>query len=217
MEQQAKAFEIRDAFWELKQTYTSNWVDRWVIPNPFVVPLSRELAQYGVTLADFSFSSEPKNLADASLTISIPSISSAVVLGLDQVLYLAKEPTWQMAPNLVEIFQLISSAVERVAGCVPASQSSSLAFHLLSGELDLGAATQRWVHPDRIGQWDFCGLSLHRQDTSLILDKSLRHSAAAFFKLQRTFAGDVGFADIALQLMKDELAALNLLGISEVP
>jgi hypothetical protein len=51
----------------------------------------------------------------------------------------------------------------------------------------------------------------------LVIDKSLRHAGAAFVRLQRTFAGDVPFAEVAARLYEDEVAALRLLGISEVP
>ncbi len=216
MEQSEKAFGTRDAYFQLKQSYASNWAERWIIPNPLIAPLTGELKRYGVSLNDFAFANEAKTLGEVSLTIAIPSITSAVVVGLDQVLYLAKEPTWQTAPKIVEIFQLISDIIGKVMQCTLASQTSELEFHIVSRGPDFEAATRQWVDLDKVGNWSFCGLSLHKEDASLTLDKSVRHPDAVYLKLQRRFGSDVGIADIALQVLQDEREALKLLGISEV-
>ncbi len=217
VENPTQTLATREAYLELQQNFASNWVHLWTTPNPFIVPLLRALKSTGVGLSNFSFATEVKTLGETSLTISIPSISAAVVIGLDQLIFVAKEPTWQSAPVVIEIFQRVSDCICEIVGSPPSSQSSSLSLHLLNEESDFAAATQAWVNSNSIGNWDFCGLSLHRQDASLILDKSLRYPSAAFIKLQRNYGGEVGFADMALRILEDQNFALKLLGISEVP
>ncbi len=216
VENPTQTLATREAYLELQQNFASNWVHLWTTPNPLIAPLLKALKSTGIGLSNFSFATEAKTLGETSLTISIPSISAAVVIGLDQVIFVAKEPTWQSAPGVIEIFQRVSDCICEIVGSPPSSQSSSLSLHLLNQELDFAATTQTWVNSNSIGKWDFCGLSLHREDASLILDKSLRYRAAAFIKLQRNYGGEVGFADIALRILEDQNFALKLLGISEV-
>lgn len=122
-----------------------------------------------------------------------------------------------MVPRLVSALDLAFGGIRDVVGCAPNSQEATLAFHVTPGTSDFAKATASLVNKDALGEYLFYGVSLYRGDGAIVVDKSLRHEGAAFVRLQRRFAGDAPFADVASQLYLDEVAALRMLGIPEIP
>jgi hypothetical protein len=151
------------------------------------------------------------------LKISIGRMNAAIRIGLDTVTFTAVNPYWEIAPQLVPAFDGVSDRIRAVVGSSPISQQATLAFHVTPGTLDFAKVTASFVNQAVVGESLFCGISLHRSDGALIIDKSLRHEGAAFVRLQRRFGGEVPFAEVASQLYQDEVAAFQLLGISEAP
>ena len=174
------------------------------------------LRPYGVELSDFGFNKDAKNVAETYLNIAIRKLNAAVKIGLDNLTFVAGNPDWGMAPQFVELFDGISSRVWRQVGVQPVSQEITLAFHVTVESAPLKDLTSVLVNRDVLGEAEFYGISVHRGDGSLIIDKSLRYERAAFVRVQRTFSGAQPFAEIALHLYEDEKHALNLLGITEI-
>ncbi len=188
-----------------------------VLPNPFLSALVAPLRAIGVDLADFSFNNNATNLGDIVLNIAIRKWNAAIRIALDSVTFIAANPNWQGAPQVVELFDLVASQIRGVVGVVPLSQQSTLSFHVTPGKLDFGKTTANLVRKDALGDGVFYGLSRYTRDAVLTIDKSVRYEGAAFVRLQRTFPGDALLADVALQLYQDEIAVLHLLGIPDVP
>lgn len=130
---------------------------------------------------------------------------------------MAENPNWEDAPKLIEVFQDLAGKIHAVAGHPPKSQECSLAFHIAPGPHDFGGATKSLVREDVIAPGDFYGLTRHRADSAMTIDKSMKYSNGAFVRLQRTFAGDVPFPQVAIALFEDQKEALKLLGINEAP
>jgi hypothetical protein len=91
----------------------------------------------------------------------------------------------------------------------PASQKAVLAFHVTAGAVDLKSHSARLVNPDLVAGSEFCGVSLHRGDGALLIDKSLKHSNAAFVRIERVHRSDALFSEVATMLYDDETAALR--------
>jgi hypothetical protein len=171
----------------------------------------------GVELADFSVGGEVKNFGDISFNIAIRKWNAAIRLTLDSIVFVAANPNWEEAPQVVGVFEQASSVVCGLAGATPASQDSTLWFHVSPGTFDFGKKTAELVRTDALGSGDFYGISVYASDHVTTIDRSLRYEGAAFVRLQRTFAGNTILGDVALQLYQDEVAALRLLGIPDVP
>jgi hypothetical protein len=207
---------IPESFLEHRQFFSNPWVERWVVPNPFISALVLPLRAVGVELSDLSFNKDAANIGDLYLNISIRRLNAAVRIGLDTVTFIAANPDWGIAPQLVAVFDQISGQIHNVVEVSPKSQEATLAFHVSPGTEDFGKITASLVNGNVVGECLFCGISLYRSDGALVIDKSLRYEGAAFVRLQRRFAGDALLADVAAQLYEDEAAALRLLGITEV-
>ena len=197
--------------------FAEPWVERFVLPNPFLLALISPLREFGVELTDFSFNKDAANVGENCLNVSIRRLNAVVRVGLDAVTFVAANPAWDLAPQLVAAFNGVSDRIRGIVGVSPRSQEATLAFHVISGFSDFGKATAKLVNRDAVGECVFSGVSLYRSDMVLVIDKSLRHTGAAFVRLQRTFGGDTPFEEVAARLYEDELAALRMLGISEVP
>jgi hypothetical protein len=207
---------IPESFLEHRLTFSSPWIDRWLIPNPFVGILFPSLRDSGVELTDFSFNKDASNVGETYLHIAIRKLNAAVKVGLDSVTFMAGNPDWEMAPALVEVFDSISTKISHFLDAKPVSQQMTLAFHVTPGTVDLHGRTANLVNVDVLGNAVFYGISLHQELSSVVIDKSLRYVGAAFVGLQRTFDGGMTFSEIAPLIYEDEVKALNLLGISGV-
>lgn len=217
MDNPAARPHIPESFLEHRQFFADPWLERWIIPNPFMSALVSPLRALGVDLSDFSFNKDATNVGESYLNISIRKLNAAVRIGLDTVTFIAANPYWELGPQLVPVFDQVSGQIRNVVGSAPKSQEATLAFHVTPGTSDFAKMTASLVNRDVVGECLFYGVSLHRNNGALIIDKSLRYEGAAFVRLQRRFAGDVQFAEIAAQLYQEEVAALRLLGIPEVP
>ena len=208
--------QIPESFFEHRQLFAAPWIERWGIPNPFIATLFSLLRTTGVELNDFSFNQDA-TVGENYLNISIRKLNAAIRIGLDTVIFTAANPYWEIAPQLSSVFDQVSDEIRNVVGASPKSQEGVLAFHVTPGTLDFGKMTASLVHKNVVGECLFYGVSLHKAEGALIIDKSLRYENAAFVRLQRRFSGEARFAEVTTRLYEDEVAALRLLGVPEVP
>jgi hypothetical protein len=207
---------IPESFFEHRQVFADPWIDRWILPNPFLLALAPMLREVGVELSDYSFNNVA-NVGETYLNISIRRLDAAVRIGLDTVTFIAANPYWAQTPELIPLFDQLSDRIRDVVGALSKFQEATLAFHITPGTSDFRETTAAFVNKNVVGDCLFYGVSLHRTDSALIIDKSLRHEGAAFIRLQRRFATDTLFAEIAARMYEDEVTALRLLGIAGVP
>jgi hypothetical protein len=196
--------------------FAETWVDRWVLPNPFISPVLSVLRPSGVELSDLSLNKDATNLGETYLNVTIRRHNAAARVGLDAVTFIVANPDWEMAPELVPLFDQIAAAICEIVRAKPVSQKATLALHITAGPIDFKVKTARLVNGDLPGDALFCGVSLHRADGALIIDKSLKYPNAAFVRIERTHRGDAVFSDVATTLYDDEIAALGLLGIEGI-
>ena len=187
-----------------------------VFPNPFISALFGLLRTIGVELTDFSFNNGT-NFGETYLNISIRRLNAAVRIGLDTVTFIAANPNWGMAPQLVSIFDHVSDSIRELLKTAPKWQETTLALHVTPGTADFRTSTASLVNTTLLGEALFYGVSLHRVDSTLVIDKSLSYEGAAFVRLQRKQRGDARFSEAAPRIYEDEVSALHLLGIAGVP
>jgi hypothetical protein len=204
---------VPEAFFEHRQSFAQSWADRWTIPNPFVTPLYELLQTSGVELTDLSFNKDAATVGDHFLNVAIRNLNAAVRIGLNSVIFSAANPDWESAPELLNLFQAIAEMISKVVDLRPILQETTLALHVVSEGVDLGRTTASFVDKEKLGEATFYGVSLHRQVSSLFIDKSVRYSNAAFIRIQRRSSGDASFATVASGIYEEEVFALRLLGM----
>lgn len=210
--------KIIESYFELRQSFEANWADRWEgLSNVLAARTVPILRDYGIVLSDFAFQESPKSLADVGLTISLRPLNAIIRIGLESVTYGASDPSWRESEHLLEIFGLVSKNITDALQAQPALQESLLSFHVLPGKLDFSESSKSLVRTDLLGEGEFFGLTRHRKDGSLTIDKSLKYRSAAFVSLRRELHGRATFADVAALIYKDEIEALAFLGIAEIP
>jgi hypothetical protein len=131
-------------------------------------------------------------------------------------IFIVANPDWGMATDLVPVFDRIADTICGIVHSRPISQKATLAFHVTAGTIDFKAKTASLVNSDLLVGSVFCGVSLHREDGALIIDKSLKYPNAAFVRIERVHSGDAVFSEAATSLYDDEIAALRLLGIEGI-
>jgi hypothetical protein len=206
-----------ESFFEHRQSFSDGWIERWTIPNPFLVALASPLRTMGAELSDFSFNKEATNIAENYLNIALRKFNAGVRIGLDSVTFMASNPDWELAPKLIGLFDEISDLIHRVVEVSPKYQEAILAFHVTAGKLDFGVSTASLVNKKKIGEGLFYGVSVYGGDRSLVIDKSARYEGGAFVRVQRKFAGEIPLAKVAEALYNEEVTALRLLGIADIP
>lgn len=212
------ASTIPESFFELRQIYAKSWPQIWALsPHPFLAAILPIAESNGVELADISFNANPSNLAEVSLNALFRKCRAAVKITLNSATFLAENPSWEEAPQLIELFQLLADAIASVGGISPKTQESSLSLQLTPGTINFGKLTAGFVRTEIVGAANFFGITRHRSDSSLTIDRSAKYPDGAFVRLQRTHPGDRTVSDIAKALLEDEMEALNLLGIYTLP
>jgi len=211
----AKA-DIPESIIEHRVDFASHWLEKWELPNPFVPLLLEPLKQWGVTLADFAFKQDAKNVAEVGLIISVVKMRSNIRVGVDSIIFRTSNPDWEMAPQLVLLFDTVLDQLKSFVLVPIKSQEATLAFHATEEGVEIGMRTERLVNARLLGSAQFYGVSTFGPENTLLLERSLKFNGGAFFRLTRVFGESVKFAEIALALYEDEVSALKLIGIEGV-
>jgi hypothetical protein len=203
---------IPESVFEHRIDFESHWVDKWVVPNPFIGLLYSALQDWHVTLADFAFNADAKNVGDAHLIVHVRELNSTIRLGVNSLVFHSTNPDWGMAEKLVALFDKVTKVTQESTSIQPQKQDSAVAFHISTGSIDLKEATSKLVNAAALGDAKSYGISIYREDSSTLVERSLRYDGI-FVRINRTFDGKTSIANIALQLYADETSILRLLGL----
>lgn len=165
-------------------------------------------------MVDFSFNREATSVGDTFLNVAIRRLNAAAKIGLDSVTFSAANPDWGDAPRLVSLFDSVASTVCETVQAAPAFQETTLVLHITSDTVDFRTATASLVNRGTLGEAAFYGITRHRADGSLMIDKSVRYEGGVFVRIQRKSLGEDSFAKIASRIYEDEVSALALLGLT---
>lgn len=205
--------EIPESYFEHKAEFKVPVFEAWTLPNPLVRALFATMKEWGTSLGDISWNKDPSTYKDFQMTFSVPRINAMVRVGLAQAEFIAVNPDWSKAPALVELFETVLAKIQETTGAEIASQEMTLAMHVTPGPVKFGELMARLVNSSIFGAGDMYGVSVYRQDSALIIDKSLRYDGAVFVRLHRRFPASISFTELATIVYHDEVNALSLLGL----
>ena len=208
--------DIPESYFEHKAEFAEPMFETWTVPNPLAQSLYLALQRWKITLGDISWNKDPNNYGDFNLAFNVRSLNAVIRVGLDWATFIAVNPDWPQAPALVELFEAAMNNIRQTAGAEIARQEMWLAMHVTPGPNKFGDAMSRLVKTDLLGAANMYGVSVYREDSSLVIDKSLRYEGGVFVRLSRKFPAVTSFSEIATTLYEDELNALNFLGLREL-
>jgi len=211
-----QAPDIHEAFFEYRAVLGSPLFEAWTPPNKVVTVLVPVLKQWNVTLGDVTWNRENNSAKDLQVTFNVQKLGAVLKVGLDSLVFNAFNPDWTQAPQLLELFQTCTSVLEAAVGLQIASQEAVLAFHVTPGARSFKDVMRELVRSDKLGVGDMYGIGVYENDSSFIIDRSLRFDGGAFVRLQRAFGGSVTFDKLAKMLYDDEIRVLKLLELSEL-
>lgn len=208
--------DISESFFEYRADLSVAMFNAWTVPNPLVPSVLGALAKWNVGLGDVTWNHDTKSYKDLQLTFNVTQLDAAIKVGVDSVLFVALNPDWGDAPNLVTTFDAAIKAICSTGNTEIKSHEISLAMHVKPGKTPFVDIMTRFVNREAIGPAQMYGFSVYRDSSSLVIDKSLRYEGAGFLRLQRRFEASSSFEDIAAMLYEDESKALDMLGLKEL-
>jgi hypothetical protein len=214
VDSQAVLPTIPESVFEHRIDFDSHWIDKWVSPNPFIGILYSALQDWDVALTDFSFNNDAKTVGDVQLTVAVRRLNSIIRVGVDNLIFRSTNPDWEMADKLILLFERASAAIRGSVSSLIKKQESLIAFHVSPGSIDMREATSKLVNVTVLGDAKSFGVSVYRDDSSLLVERSLRYDGGIFIRINRSFAAEVALSDLALRLYDDEISILKLLGIA---
>jgi len=207
---------IPESYFEYRADFSEPIFEVWTVPNPLVYSLFSTLKRWNVGLGDVAWNKDPSSYKDVQLTFNVPKMNAIVRVGLDAATFIAVNPDWSKAPALVELFEAAMSGIQQTARVEVASQEIALGMHVTPGERKFGDAMAKLVNTELLGSAQTYGISAYREDSSLVIDKSVKYEGGIFVRLHRKFPATTAFTEVAMALYKDEVKALELLGVQEL-
>lgn len=197
---------------DYKEPITSIWFGSR--QGEVIDALRKALASY-LTFENISWNQAPKNLAEAHLAFSVPSLFSSILVGIRGVTISVINPDWSRAPIFISVFQTGLNALKESVGKEFQAQQVTLGLHLRAGSKPFRETITRFVNARALGNEDaaFFGVSVYYADYSFVMDSSASLPGGLFVKIIRNFGPEKRLEEMAATLRNDEEAILHRLGL----
>jgi hypothetical protein len=207
---------IPESYFEYRADFSEPMFELWTLPNPLVRMLYLALKRWNVGLSDIGWNKETKNYKDLLITFNVASVNATMRVGLDTVTFNAVNPDWSNAPALLELFEEAIDSIKKIGKVEIVLQEVFLALHICAGQKAFGNTMAGLVNSNLLGPAEMYGVSAYREDSSVVMDKSVRYEGGVFVRLQRKFPASASFPDVAMAIYEDETNVLKLLGVPEL-
>jgi hypothetical protein len=191
--------------------------DWWQNPNQVVDALYETLKGWNVNLGNAFWEKDPKTIRDAQLGFGVEKLATTIKVGFETATFSSINPDWETVDQLISLFDVVMNTIKNKGKADLARQEAALAMHVRPGAVSLKGAMAALVATDKLGVGQMYGVSVYGDDSDLLLDKSVRYPNAVFIRTTRRFPPNVGFADVAEAIYKDEMKALGFFGLHEKP
>lgn len=217
MPEELTTADIPQAFFEYQANFKEPITPLWygARQGEVINAIHRALSPWRVDLADITWSQSARNLREAQLTFSVPSLFAAIHVGIGGLTMNALNPDWSRAPLLIPLFQAGLDAFKASTGQEIESQQTTLGFHVRPGPRPFREVLSEFVDAKALGSGDakMFGVSVYYSDYSFVIDGSAIFPESVFIQLRRLFSGLARFEEMATKLREDEVRALQRLGL----
>jgi hypothetical protein len=207
------AAEIVESYFEYNAKVSNPMFAAWTLPNALVAALFPILKAWDVEPGDISWNKESASFQDLQVTFNVSRLRAIIKVGIESIVCIGVNPDWSEAPALVDLFQVAIGAVCKTGHTEIASHEDALAMHVTPGDKNFREIMAKLVSQNLLGSAQMYGASVYREDSSLVLDKSVRYKDALFVRLHRTLPIGIDFMQVAKILFDDEVRTLRLLGL----
>lgn len=187
----------------------------WTVPNPLVSSLFSALRKWDVGLGDITWNKDASTYKDFQVTFNVSKMNALIKFSMDAATFIALNPDWSEAQALIELFETAMHSIRQTAKGEISSQEIALAMHVKPGAKTFRELMAVLVNTGVLGPAQMYGISVYQDDSSLVIDKSVRYQDSVFVRLQRRLGPSTSFSEIAKILYRDESRALELLGLEE--
>lgn len=208
--------EIVESYFEYKAIVSNPMFSAWTLPNALVEALFPALRTWNVGLGDISWNKESTSFQDLQVTFNVTQLRAILRVGLDSIGCVAVNPDWSEAAVLVDLFQTAIGMVCRTGKTDIASHEDVLAMHVKPGDKNFRDIMAALINENLLGSAQMYGASVYREDSSVILDKSVKYEGGLFVRLHRKLPVGTDFMQVAKTLYEDEVRTLRLLGLEEL-
>ncbi|HEY0263630.1 MAG TPA: hypothetical protein VGC07_03820 [Granulicella sp.] len=188
-------------------------LEKWIIPNPFLLAIYPVAARYGSTPKDFSFNGDAKSVGETYLHVGVKSLQIALRIHTERVEIHLANPDWSEVETKIPFCADIRSTVLSVAESELREQEITLGMHLKVDLAKFKTRMRELVSSNLIGEADFYGFNTHSSNKSFVIEKSQRTDSDVFIRITRKHTGNVGFGEMAEILFNDEQSYLQLLDL----
>jgi len=207
--------DIPESYLEYRAEFVAPMFEVWTIPNPLVSGLFSALRKWHIGLGDISWNKDSSTYKDFQITFNVPKMSVLIRLNMDAATFVASNPDWSEAPALIELYETAMHTIRQTTKGEISSQEIALGMHVKPGEKSFKDLMSGLVNTSLLGPAKMYGISVYQDDSSFVIDKSVRYPDSAFVRLYRRVGPSTSFREIAEILHQDELRALGLLGLEE--
>ena len=205
---------IPESLFELNVEFQEPMLEAWnKHPYGIVEALYQALKAWGVTLENAMWEKDPKTIRDARVAFEIPRASSIIRAGLETLSFTAFNQDWESAPQILPLFGAVTAKVVNFGSVAVSDFRTILALHVIPGPRPFVESMRNLVNAKALGQAQMYGFSIYNQDSTIMLDKSVKYPGGVFVRLDRNFPGTTLFKEIVAALHQDQVKALGFLGI----
>jgi len=165
-------------------------------------------------LDNISWNQAAKNLGEAQLTFTVPSLLAAIQVGVGGLTMNVLNPDWSRAPQFISLFQTGVDTLKTTVGQEFQSQQTTLGFHVRPGTKPFRELLSQFVNARMLGSEDAAmfGVSVYYHDFLFVIDRSAVFPDGVFIKLVRVFSAATRAEEMAGTIHKDEETVLYRLG-----
>lgn len=208
--------EIVESYFEYRASVLPPMFAAWTLPNALVEALYPVLKQWQVGLGDISWNKETTSFQDLQLTINVTKLRALLKIGLESVSCVALNPDWSEAVVLVGMFQTALGTIFKAAKTEISSHEDVLSMHITPGPKSFKSTLSTFVNEKVLGAAQMFGVSVYHEDSSIVLDKSVKYDEALFVRIYRKLPLGLDFMGAAKYLYDDEVRVLKLIGMDEL-
>jgi hypothetical protein len=209
-----KTAEINSSFLEYRTDFNHPIFETLTRPQPMIQEVYSALRPWNLRPDGISSTAPTPALSNWALEFRLPEIRAVLKVGVAGVGVTISNPSWSEVERIVAAVGNGVAAVGKSSGAVLGSQSATLAVHLTPSANPAHAIVSRFINLERV-RWvqnpEASGFSVRTADSSWVIDRSVVHLGALFFRLERTFVANVALSDIATTLRRDEEKLLEAL------
>jgi hypothetical protein len=210
--------EIRLSSLSCRAAYARALIAEWENKGRFVQAVYDALHGWNPSLANVTLTPFAVNLAQTQVVIQLLQGRFAVQIGLEAISLDVWNPGWNEFDTVTAIVTRVVEAMHASCGVEIAKQGVTLELHVSPKGKELADLTSPFV-PSLLSavakeNFEAFGFSLHRNDVLWRIDLSAQFPKSLYLGIYRAFGSATPLDEIGAAVRADEVALLDLLGLS---